>query len=169
MIFNNSFYVVSHGAAISFLFWTSFSFSSYFFIYQLDFCFDPWIFCHLLANLFPCFWLFLVLFWMLWRLVTAHNPCHVPHASRITYGIIFTEIFLDVSKEWVRSWSHAFLITNLKMLAKKLSAVHPEKVPRRKKRKKKLEWQLQSASLNANAIIKLRCKILLDVLHNFRQ
>ena len=56
------------------------------------------------ANLLRSFWLFLVLFWMLWILVTVFNPCHVPHASRITtWGTLFTEILFSVSKEWVRS------------------------------------------------------------------
>ena len=42
-----------------------------------------------------------------------------------------------MSKESVRSWSHAFLITYDKKLAEKLLAVGPEKVTRRKKKKKK--------------------------------
>ena len=45
------------------------------------------------------------------------------------------EILFSVSKKLVRSWSHAFFITNLKKLAKKLLAVRPEKLTRRKKRK----------------------------------
>ena len=60
----------------------------------------------------------------------------MPHASqRTTSGTILTEIFFGVSKECVRSWPHAFFITNLKTLVKKLLAVLPEKVFRRKKRK----------------------------------
>ena len=56
------------------------------------------------ANLFLSFWLFLVLFWMLWMLVTVFNLCQVPHASRITtWGTLFTERLFSVSKEWVRS------------------------------------------------------------------
>ena len=91
-----------------------------------------------LTNLFPSFLLFLVLFWMLWMLVTVYKPCCVPHASRTTTsGTIFTERLFSVSKEWVRSWSHAFLITYDKTLTKKLLAVRPEKVTRRKKRSKK--------------------------------
>ena len=91
-----------------------------------------------LTNLFPSFLLFLVLFWMLRMLVTVHKPCCVPHASRTTTsGTIFTERLFSVSKEWVRSWSHAFLITYDKTLTKKLLAVRPEKVTRRKKRSKK--------------------------------
>ena len=97
-----------------------------------------------LTNLFPSFWLFLVFFRMLWMLVTVHKPCHVPHASRITTsGTIFTEKLFSVSKEWVRPGSHAFLITYDKTLTKKLLAVRPEKLTRRKKRKK-LERQLRS-------------------------
>ena len=89
-----------------------------------------------LTNLFPSFWLFLVLFWMLWILVAVHKPCHVPHTSRITTWTIYTERLFSVSKEWVRSWSHALLITYHKTLTKKLLAVHPQKVARRKKEKK---------------------------------
>ena len=56
------------------------------------------------ANLFLSFWLFLVLFWMLWMLVTVFNLCQVPHASGITtWGTLFTERLFSVSKEWVRS------------------------------------------------------------------
>ena len=92
-----------------------------------------------LPNLVPSFWLFLVFFWMLWMLVIMHNPCHVPHASRLkTWGTTFTEIFFSVSKKWVRSWSQPFLITNLKTFPKTFLAVSPEKV--RKKKKEKLEW-----------------------------
>ena len=47
-------------------------------INSISHCFDPWIFCHSLANLFPSFWLFLVLFKMLCMLVTVNEPCHVP-------------------------------------------------------------------------------------------
>ena len=81
-----------------------------------------------------------------------HKPYPVPHASQITtLGTIFTEIYFGVSKEGVRSWKHVFLVTKLKTLPKKLLAVRPEKVTRRKKRKK-IEWQLQSFfALNANA------------------
>ena len=83
------------------------------------------------------FWQFLVLFWMLWMLVNVHKPCHVPYASRIpTSGTIFRERCFGVFKEWVRSWSHVFLITKIKTLAKKLLVVRPEKVTRRKKNKK---------------------------------
>ena len=70
--------------------------------------------------------------------------CHVLHASRLTtYGTIFLEIFFGVSKEWVKSWSHVFLISNLNIFPKKLLVVRPEKGTRRNK-KIKLEWQLQS-------------------------
>ena len=106
-------------------------------------CFNPWIFCHPLANLFPSFWLFLVLFWMLWMLVTVFKPCHVLHASRITTsGTLFMEKF-SVSKESVRSWSHASLIIYHRTFAKKLKAVRPKSCPEREKEKEK-ERQLQS-------------------------
>ena len=86
-------------------------------------------------NLFPNFWLLRVLLWMLWMLITVHKPCHVPHASRITTsGTIFTERRFSVSKEWVRPWSHAFLITYDKTFTKKILAIFLEKVKRRNKR-----------------------------------
>ena len=65
--------------------------------------------------------LFLVLFWMVWMVITVHMLCHVPHTSRITtWGTIFTERHFNVFKEWVRSWSHVFLITYQKTFTKKL-------------------------------------------------
>ena len=152
MFFNNSFYIASHEAAINL-----FSFSSDFFYLSTRFlsqflCFDPWIFCHPLASLFPSFWRFFVLVWMLWMLVTLHKPCHVPHASRITtIGTIFMERFLTLSREWVRSWSHTLLKTSHKTFTKKLLAVLPEKVTRRKKEKKTRMAIAKLFVLNANA------------------
>ena len=116
---------------------------TFLFINSSSLCFNPWIFCHLLANLFPSFWLFLVLFWMLWMLVTVFKPCHVLHASRITTSeTLFMEKF-SVSKESVRSWSHASLIIYHKTFAKKLKAVRPKSCREREKEKEK-ERQLQS-------------------------
>ena len=61
----------------------------------------------------------------------------------------------SVSKEWVRSWSHAVLITYHKVLTKKLLAVRPEKVMRWKKIKKKKKKNRKAVAklfpLNANA------------------
>ena len=116
MFFNNSFYIASHGAAINVLTWTSslFSFFRLFYLstqFLLVLTIKSFARIHWLTgltNLFPSFWLFLVLFWMLWMLVTVHKPCHVPHASRMkTSRTIFTERLFSVSKQWVRSWSHA--------------------------------------------------------------
>ena len=110
------------------------------FTYELDFSVLPstgW-----LANLFPSFWLFLVLFWMLWMLVTVFNLCHVPHTSQITtWETLFMERHFSVSKEWVRSWSHAFSIIYHKTFTKKLKAVHPKSYQGGEKEK---ERQLQS-------------------------
>ena len=96
MIFNNSFYVASHGAAINFLI------SIVLRINSIYLCFDHGIFAiHLLTgltSLFPSFWLFFVLFWMLWMLVTMDKPFHVPHATRIaTWETFFTERIFSVS------------------------------------------------------------------------
>ena len=145
MFFNNSFYIASHGAAINFLILTSFLFF-FFKLFYLSARFlsvltiessasTHWLTG--LTNLFPSFWLSLVLFWILWMLVTVHKQCHVPQVSRVTiWRTIFKERLFSLSKKWVRSWSQAFLIAYHKMLAKKLLAVRPEKVTRRKKLKK---------------------------------
>ena len=96
-----------------------------------------------LANLFSNFWLFLVLFWMLWMLVTVNKRCHESHAPRIaTWETIFTETFFVVLKEWARSWSHTSVVTNVKMLAKKFLSVRPKTTLRIRKRKK--DCQLRS-------------------------
>ena len=127
MFFNNSFYNSSHGAAINVLIWTFFFLQTFLLINSISLCFDPWIFCHPLTNLLPSFWLFLVLFWVLWMLVTMFKPSHVPHASRITTsGTLFMERPFSVFKEWVSSWSHASLIVYDKTFPKKLQAVHPK-------------------------------------------
>ena len=57
-----------------------------------------------------------------------------------------------MSQERVVSWSHAFLITNVKTLGKKLLAVRPEKGTRRTKRKKTRMATAKFSALNANAI-----------------
>ena len=143
MLFNNSFYIASHRAAINFLIGTS----SLLFFFRLLYVSTRFLSVltlessaiHWLTNWQTCFRVsgcFLCFFgccgyWLPWI-------SHVPHASsRITtWGTIFMERSFSVSNEWVRSWSHAFLITYDKTLTKKLSAVRPEKVTRRKKRKK---------------------------------
>ena len=48
------------------------------------------------------------------------------------------EIHFSMSKQWVRSWLHVFLITNVKTFPYKPLEVHPEKVTRRKKRKTRM-------------------------------
>ena len=151
MFFNNSFYIASHGAAINFLIWTSSPFFFFRFFYL-----STWFLSILtiessdihwltgLTKFFPSFWLFLVLFWMLWMLVTVFKPCHMPHASQITtWGTLFTERLFSVSKEWVRSWSHTSLIIYDKTFAKKLKAVCPKSCWEGEKEKEK-ERQLQS-------------------------
>ena len=150
MFFINSFYIASHGA-INFLIWTSslsFSFRLFYLSTQFSvLTIESSASIHWLTgltNLFPRSWLFLVLFWMLWMLATVHKPCYVPHASRkTTWRTIFMERIFSESKEWVRSWSHAFLMAYDKTLTEKLLAVHSKKVTGSKK-EKKLEKQLQS-------------------------
>ena len=66
-------------------------------------------------------------------LVTLNKLWHVPYELRITtLETIFTKTLFGVT----RSWSHAFLVTDIRMLTKKLLAVRP-KTLRRKRRKKK--------------------------------
>ena len=105
------------------------------FTYELDFSVlssTGW-----LANLFPSFWLFLVLFWMLWMLATILIPCHVPHALRITtWGTLFTERLFIVSKEWIRSWSQASLIIYHKTFTKNLRQSVQNTAEEEKKKKK---------------------------------
>ena len=120
-------------------------------INSISFCFDSWIFCHplsnivLLAKLFPSFWLFLVLFWMLWMLVTVFKACHVSRASQITtWGTLFTTKLLSVSKEWVRSWSQTSLIIYYQTFANKLKAVRPKSFQEGEKEKEKERQLLQS-------------------------
>ena len=98
----------------------------------------------LLTNLFLSFWLFLVLFWMLWMLVTAFKLCHVPQVSRITtWGTPFMERKnFSVPKEWFRFWSHESLIIFDKKIAKKLKAVRPKSWWEREKKEK--QRQLKS-------------------------
>ena len=94
----------------------------------------------LATRAFLSLWLFLVLFRMLWMLLT----CHMPHASKIiTCRKIFTELFYCVSKEWVRYWSHASLVTNLKFFFKNFQQSVQKHWRERERRKK--ERQLQSA------------------------
>ena len=137
MFFSNSFlycFTKSSNELLNLFFSTSslFFLQTFLLINLIFLSFDPWIFCHPLTNLFPSSWLILVLFWMLWILVTVHKPCHVLHALWITtWGTIFMERLFSKSQKSVRSWSYAFLITYDKMLPKKLLAVCPEKVTRR--------------------------------------
>ena len=97
--FNKSFYISSHGSAIDFVIWTSSLFlQTFLFINSISFYFEHWI-CHPLANLFPSFWLFLVLFWTQWMLVDTFKAYHVSSACRmITWGTLFTKKLYSVSK-----------------------------------------------------------------------
>ena len=86
--------------------------------------------------------LFLGLFWMLWMLVTMHKLYHVPHTPQITTcGTIFTERHFSVSKEWVRSWSHASLITYHETFTKKLFSGPSRKSDKKEKKRKKNKWE----------------------------
>ena len=140
MIFNNSFYIAPHGAAINFLIWTS----SLSFLFRHFYLSTRFLFVLILGSSaihwltwFLSFWLFLVLPWMLWMLVMLHKPCHVPHASRVTtWGTFFTERPFSLSKEWIKSWSHAFLILILKRFLKSLRQWVQNPVEKETKKKK---------------------------------
>ena len=68
-------------------------------------------------------------------LVIVNKLRRVPYASQITtWKTIFTKIFFGVFNERVRPWPPAFLITNLKMLAKKLLGGRTEKATIEKKK-----------------------------------
>lgn len=64
-------------------------------LYQLDISVLTLdFFSHLVANLFPSFCPFVVLFWMLQMLVTMSKWCHVPHALPVTtWRTVFLETF----------------------------------------------------------------------------
>ena len=139
MFFNNSLYISPHGAAINFL--DIFPFlliRTFLLISSISLCSFRW---------------FLVLFWMLWMLVTVFRLWHVPHESRITTSrILFTERFLTVSKMWVRSCSHASLIIYIKTVSKKLNAVRPKSCHEGEKEK---ETQFKALCAKAQTQLKL--------------
>ena len=101
-----------------------------------------WLTCFRVSGCFYCFF--------------GYYECWLPYISRVvqhasrttTWGTIFTERFFSVSKEWVRSWSHAFLITYHKTLTIKLLVVRQQKVTRGKKTRKAVA---ELFALNANA------------------
>ena len=78
-----------------------------------------------------------MIFWMLRILVTVNKPYYVPYVSRVTTsGTSFTKLPFDVSKEWVRSWSHTYFLTNFKTFLKRLLVVPPKTLKRERKRRK---------------------------------
>ena len=144
MFFNSNIYIALHGAAINFLIWTSYLFFFFRHFYlstrilsllTIESSAIHWLTS--LTNLFLSFGLFLVLLWMLWMLVTVHNRCNVPQASQKTTWTIFSKRLFSASKEWLRSWSHTFVIT------------YDEKLTKRKKKKGK---NAKLFAFNTNAI-----------------
>ena len=96
-------------------------------------------------------------------LVTLNKLWHVPYELRITtLETIFTKTLFGVS----RSWSHAFLVTDIRMLNKRLLEVRP-KTLRRKRRKKKKEAIPKLFALHANGKIKVKNFIVVVTLLNF--
>ena len=101
------------------------------------------IFYHLLINLFPIFWLFLVLFRMLCMLLIVNEVCHVSSASRIIRNKFYANLLMFI--EWFRTWSHASWIASDKTLARKLLAVLPKATMRRKKCGRKKQYRQLTA------------------------
>ena len=112
---STSLYITLHEVSMNFFFLNTFSFFLGLFYWATRFLsFDSRIFCHLLANLSPNFWLFLVLFRMAGTLVIMSKPYHVPHVSRITTnGKSFTETIFNVSNEMNPTFVTCFLVNEL--------------------------------------------------------
>ena len=113
-------------------------------------CFDPWIFrSHVLANLFLSFWLCSILFGMMKMLFTVNKPCRVSHTLWITtWGTISKKTYLNVSNEWVQSWSNSSSITNDKTLPKNLFALRRKTTTRRKRKEVSRSRWLSFCKLN---------------------
>ena len=73
------------------------------------------------------------------------------YATGVPNNNFYENIFL-VSKECIRSWSHASLITDLRTFAKKLWIVHPKSLRTKWKRRKKRKAIAKFFALHANAI-----------------
>ena len=133
-------YISSYGAAINFLICrSSLSFSFRLFYLSTRFMSVLTLKSSAIHRL-TCFQvssgLFLVIIWML---------CRVSRALQITTcGTIFMERHFSVSKEWIGSWSHAFLVTYHKTLIKKLFDGTSRKSDEKEKKKKKPRIVLQS-------------------------
>ena len=112
---STSLYITLHEVSMNFFFLNTFSFFLGLFYWATRFLsFDSRIFCHLLANLSPNFWLFLVLFRMAGTLVIMSKPYHVPHVSQITTnGKSFTETIFSVSNEMNLTFVTCFLVNEL--------------------------------------------------------
>ena len=68
------------------------------------------------------------------------------------------ERIFSESKEWVRSWSHAFLMAYDKTLTEKLLAVHLKKSDEKQKWKKTRKAIAKLFALNGNAKKNNVCK-----------
>ena len=101
MFFSNSLYITFTWYINHFFFsWKRFLSSKLFLTYHLDYSLFWPLNLWSSSNLFPGFWLFLMLFGMLWMLVSQSNLSHVPHLSRITTnGTIFMQTLFSVSSK----------------------------------------------------------------------
>ena len=108
---------------------------------QLDFSFDPWIFCLLLAN-------FCASSDTGYRDQNIkHMGCHVPHASRIaTYETIFMETLFIVSNEIIQMVMVARFLSNKwwSISEKALGSPFLRHRGEGKREQEKQEWQLQN-------------------------
>ena len=111
MFFSNSFLYWFTWSSNQLLNLNIFSFfylpTRFFSVLTLEYSAIHWLTCFRVPGWFLCFF-GCYEYWLPCILV---KLCHVPHASWIiTWGTIFIEPLFSVSQEWVRSWSHAFLI-----------------------------------------------------------
>lgn len=92
---------------------------------------------------------------MLWMLINMQKVkrigWHGSHASQITsLKTLVTKNFFDMSNEYIWSWSHAFWVMNHGIFIKKLLAISPKALMRRRKRRRK-KAIAKCFALHANA------------------
>ena len=67
----------------------------------------------------------------------AHQVTWVTRIANNIFKNISYKTFFDMSNEYIWSWSHAFWVMNHRIFTKKLLAVSPKALMRRRKRRKK--------------------------------
>ena len=108
MFFSNSLDITSTWSINQFILLNTFPFlfsQTFLVISSIFFSFDSWIFCHLLANVFPSLWLFLVLF------------C-AGYLNKVTNDKTFAELFLKRCNTYVNKKDVKNYFTTLHMTGK---------------------------------------------------